>query len=243
MSRQRTIVLAAGLVGVGVCFALAFLQLPAFGNHHHHGYRTRAVHAAVQQSTANVVSSVNFDQRGIDTFGEETILLGSVIGVAALLRPSKEERESPPAPTGRVTEITRLLGYAMLPISVLVGLDVVTHGAITPGGGFQGGIVLATAIHLLYVAGSYSALERVRPVSVFETTEALGAAAFACLGIAGVAVSASFLANAIPTAPFGQLFSSGTVPLLSGAVGLEVGSGVIVLLSKFLEQAIMLGPE
>lgn len=238
--RARLVLLALALAGVATCLGLTFVQLPAFGGSSH-PYRDASVAAAVQHQTANVVSAVNFDQRALDTLGEETILLGSVIGAAALLRPSKEEREEGPSPAGRVLTATKLLGYVMLPTTLVLGVDIVTHGAITPGGGFQGGIVLATGLHLLYVSGSYRTLEKLRPVRLFEHTEALGAAAFACLGIAGIATSASFLANMIPADTFGQLFEAGTVPLLSGAVGLEVTSGVIVLLAKFLDQAILLG--
>jgi multicomponent Na+:H+ antiporter subunit B len=101
--------------------------------------------------------------------------------------------------------------------------------------------VLSSGLHLLYVAGSYRALERVRPEPLFEYGDALGAAAFAGLGVAGIATSGSFLANMLPLGQIGQLFSAGTVPVLNVAVGIEVGCGVMVLLARFLEQAIELG--
>lgn len=243
MSRRvRAAVLGLALVAVGIYLGLALAGLPSFGTSQH-PYRDAAIHATVAHATANAVSSVNFDQRGLDTLGEETILFGSVVGAAALLRPSRQEREAGPTPTGRVLPATRILGYVLLPVTLIIGVDVVAYGHLTPGGGFQGGIVLATGLHLLYVAGSYSALEGLRPVRLFEQTEALGAAAFVCLGLAGIATSTAFLANVIPVGEFGQLLSGGTVPLLNGAVGLEVASGVIVLLAKFLDQAILLGPR
>jgi multicomponent Na+:H+ antiporter subunit B len=37
---------------------------------------------------------------------------------------------------------------------------------------------------------------------------------------------------------WGSLLSAGTVPLLNIAVGVEVASGVVVLLTKFLDQAL-----
>lgn len=238
----RTWVLGVGMAAFGFCLTVALLGLPHFGTVVH-AYRDLAITAAVQHVTPNAVSSVNFDQRPLDTFGEETILLASVIGAAALLRPSKEEQDHAPSLTGRVLEPTRMLGYVALPATLLVGIDLVTHGHLTPGGGFQGGVVIATGVHLLYVAGSYPALDRLRPVTWFEHGEAVGAGAFACLGLAGVATSAAFLTNMFATGTFGRFFSSGTVPLFNAAVGLEVTSGVIVLLAKFLEQAILLGPR
>ncbi len=238
--RMWMVAIAGAAVAVGM--GLAFVDLPSFGGSHH-PYRDAAIHGSVAHQTANAVSAVNFDQRGLDTFGEESILFASIIGVSALLRPSKEEQEAGPSQPGRVMEATRILGYAFIPLVLIVGLDVISHGVITPGGGFQGGIILASGIHLLYVAGSYETLGRLRPVRLFEHGEAIGAGAFACLGIAGAATAMGFLANLIPLGSFGQLFSAGTVELLNGAVGIEVGSGVIVLIAKFLDQAILLGPQ
>ena len=239
MSRNvRFAVFLAGAVGVTVLLVIAVTGLPGFGNSRH-PYRDHAVVAAAHQRSPNVVSSVNFDQRGLDTLGEESILLASVIGAAMLLRPAQDETEVRLLSRGRVLESTRLIGYLMMPITLVIGFDVVAHGHLTPGGGFQGGVVLGTGIHLLYVAGSYRAIEKARPVRAFEWGEAIGAGAFACLGIAAVFVGGAFLENVIPNGNYGNLFSAGTVPLLNGAVGVEVASGVAVLLAKFLDQAIL----
>jgi multicomponent Na+:H+ antiporter subunit B len=215
-----------------VLLVLAFLRMPAFGSAVH-VYRDLAVSAAVGHVTANVVSSVNFDQRAIDTLGEETILLGSVVGASALLRPGHKESERRHPRTGRVLESTGLAGYVLLPVALIVGFDVVAHGHLTPGGGFQGGVVLATGIHLLYLAGSYRALERLRPVELFDAGEALGAGLFAVLGLIGILVGAFFLENILPLGSFGSLFSAGTVPVLNALVGIEVACGMVVLLTRF----------
>jgi multicomponent Na+:H+ antiporter subunit B len=228
-----------GVAGASVAVAviLAVLVMPSFGGSYH-PYRDHAVVAGGNHQTSNIVSSVNFDQRGLDTLGEETILLASVMGVSLLLRPAEDEKETDEGTRGRILSATRLGGYVLLPVTLVIGFDVVTHGHVTPGGGFQGGVVLGTGLHLLYVAGRYDALEKVRSVTAFEWGEALGAAAFACLGIAGLLAAGAFLVNLIPRGNFGDLFSAGTVPVLNGAVGVEVASGTMVLLAKFLEQAI-----
>lgn len=243
MSRTaRMVMFAVGAGAAAVLLVLAVFGLPQFGTSVH-PYRDAAVPAAVGHVTSNVVSSVNFDMRGFDTLGEETILLASVIGVAVLLRPAADEVERQPLRGGRLLESTRLFGYLFLPVTLTIGLLTVAHGAVTPGGGFQGGVVLGTGIHLLYVAGSYRALERVRPVAVFEYGEALGAGAFACFGVATAIASLTFLGNLLPLGSFGNLFSSGSVLLLSAAVGVEVASGVVVLLAKLLTQALEVEPE
>jgi multicomponent Na+:H+ antiporter subunit B len=238
MSRSlRLWVLGIGLAGVAGLLLAAFLDLPHFGSSVH-PYRDAAVSAAVDQVTPNVISSVNFDQRALDTMIEETILFGSVLAVAALLRPSEEEHLHRPEEGRGPLEGTRTVGYLLLPLTLVVGVDLVAHGHLTPGGGFQGGIVLTTGLHLVYVAGRYGSLERLRPVPLFEYSEAAGAAAFVALGLATLAGSGAFLANVLPLGTFGQLLSAGTVPLLNVVVGIAVGSGGVVLVSQFLQQVL-----
>jgi multicomponent Na+:H+ antiporter subunit B len=223
-----------------VLFFLAARGLPSFGSEFH-PYGDRAVAVATEKrATANVVSSVNFDQRAIDTLGEEFILFGSVIGTIVLLRPAPEERETGLRSGGRVLPTTRLAGYLLLPVSILVGLYVIVHGQLSPGGGFQGGVVLATGWHLLYVAGRYTALRRAAPPTVLEIAESVGAAAYAAIGVAGLVIGGGFLVNFLPTGTFNDLLSGGTVPLLNGAVGVAVAAAIVLLLSGFLEQAVAL---
>lgn len=237
--RVRTVLLLAGLVGLAVVLLLAWLQLPGFGGPRH-PYRDLAVVAGVGHATANLVSSVNFDQRAFDTFGEESILVAVVAGVAALLRAGREEERVRPSRRGRVLDSTRVLVAVLLPVTLLVGVDVVTHGAVTPGGGFQGGVILATGLHLLYVGGRYPLLQRLRPLDLVPPAEAAGLLLYAAVGLGGLAIGGSFLKNVIPTGTLADLVSSGTVPLLSAAVGLAVGASIVVLLAHFLEQALVI---
>jgi multicomponent Na+:H+ antiporter subunit B len=196
------------------------------------------VGAALAQHTANAVSSVNFDLRALDTLGEELILLGSVVGATALLRPTTGERAGALSEHVRVLPLTALAGYVLMPVVLVVGLDMIAHGHLTPGGGFQGGVVLGTGLHLLYLAGGFRALERLRTFSPFEVGEAVGTTAFVAVGLAGLVAAGSFLANVLPLGTFGSLASGGIVSLLNVAVGLEVASGVVVLLGHFLDQAL-----
>lgn len=227
--------LVAALV-VAALYTAACLDLPAFGGGWH-PYGDRAVQAALAHHTANAVASVNFDQRALDTLGEETILFSAVLGAVVLLRRTAGESRTAPEPA-EVSAGVRRFGLALLPVALLVGLYVVVHGNITPGGGFQGGVVVATGLHLLYVAADYRAVERIRPVSLYELGDAVGEAAYAVTGIATALAGSAFLANVLPQGTFGSLPSGGTVIVLNAAVGLEVACGVVVLLATFLDQAV-----
>ena len=60
------------------------------------------------------------------------------------------------------------------------------HGHQTPGGGFQGGVILATALLLIYLSADYMTMRAVGPDGLIELAEALGAAGFALIGLGGL---------------------------------------------------------
>ncbi|MFG2401232.1 MnhB domain-containing protein [Streptomyces lydicus] len=234
--RLRLWVLAAGVLGTATLFVLACAELPGFGGTWH-PYGDRAVHAALARHTANTIASVNFDQRALDTLGEESILFGSVLGTLVLLRQTRDEQRLPPEPA-RVAPPVRRYALIALPVTLLIGLYVVAHGQLSPGGGFQGGVVVATSLHLLYIAIDYRALERIRPVGLYEVADATGEAGYLLIGAAALLTGAAFLTNFLPYGTFNTLSSGGTVPLLNAAIGVEVAAGIVVLLARFLDQAV-----
>ncbi|MFF9586459.1 MnhB domain-containing protein [Streptomyces achromogenes] len=242
MNRLRLWLLAVGGAGLAALLVAACLELPDFGGDRH-PYGDRAVHASLLRHTANTVASVNFDQRAYDTLGEMSILFAAVLGCVVLLRQARDEHRAPPEPA-EVARPVRRYALLVLPVALVTGLYVIAHGQLSPGGGFQGGVVAATALHLLYLGADYGALERVRPLGVYETTDALAAGAYLVLGLAPVLAGTAFLANTLlPYGTFNTLSSGGTVPLLNAAIGMEVASAVVVLLAHFLDQAVEIEEE
>jgi multicomponent Na+:H+ antiporter subunit B len=156
-----------------------------------------------------------------------------VVGTLALLQPAKAQHTPKPDGSGYVLPAVKFAGYLLLPVTMLLGLDIVAHGHLTPGGGFQGGVVLATGWHLLYLSGSYTALARLRPLDWCEYAEAAATGLYVVTGLLGLVVGGSFLANVLPLGEFGSLLSAGIVPVLSVLVGVEVAAGLVVLLSRF----------
>ncbi|RPF38720.1 MnhB domain-containing protein [Streptomyces sp. TLI_185] len=240
--RARLWVLLAGGAGLAALLVAACLRLPHFGGDRH-PYGDRAVHASLARRTANTVSSVNFDQRAFDTLGEMTILFSAVLGCVILLRQTRDEHRARPEPA-EVALPVRRYALVVLPVALLSGLYVIAHGQLSPGGGFQGGVVAATALHLLYLGADYAALERIRPVGAYEVADALAASAYLVTGIAGLIGGTAFLANTLlPYGTFNTLSSGGTVPLLNAAIGMEVAGAVVVLLARFLDQAVEIEEE
>ncbi|MFF7754552.1 MnhB domain-containing protein [Streptomyces sp. NPDC007971] len=243
MSRRlRLWLLAMGGAGVAALLVAAGLDLPAFGGRWH-PYGERAVRASLARHIANTIASVNFDQRAYDTLGEMSILFAAVLGCVVLLREARDEQRAQPEPA-RVARPVRRYALIVLPVALVTGVYVVAHGQLSPGGGFQGGVVAATALHLLYLGADYGALERVRPLGAFELSDALGVCAYLALGLAGLLAGTAFLANTLlPYGTFNTLSSGGTVPLLNAAIGVEVASAVVLLLAGFLDQAVEIEEE
>jgi len=242
MRTRLTLVLAgAALLVLAVVGVHAVSELPAAGDVPH-PYGARAVAAAFGHATANAVMSVTLDQRGFDTLGEELVLLAAAVGTVLLLRElaaeTREKTEHGYGPED-VFEALRLVGYVLLPVTLLVGGYIVLHGHLSPGGGFQGGTVLATGLYLAYLAADYRALDRLRPPGVLDATEGLGAFAYVAIGVSGLLAGSGFLADWLPHGTLGKPLSAGTVPLLNLAVGVEVGSAFVLVVGKFLEQALL----
>jgi len=245
MSRRgRGILAGVALAVLGVVLCVALLDLPRVGDAPK-TYGDNAVALSQRHQTAEVVNFVTYDLRGFDTLGEELILFTAAIGSAVLLRASRGERRDEEASEReeergpRTADALRAFGAALVGPFVLVGLYVVVHGNLTPGGGFQGGVILAGALLLVYAAGQTVALQRLRPMPLVEVAEAVGALGYALVGLGGLVAAGAFLDNFLPLGTSGALLSGGTVPLLSVVVGLEVTGAITLVLSEFLDQQLI----
>jgi multicomponent Na+:H+ antiporter subunit B len=240
-------VMLVGAVGLAFLYAWAVFGLPAFG--HYRGPYGDIINkvAVPERHTTDTVTAVNFDYRGFDTVNEEMILFAAVVGLAILLRAQRDEQESQGdedhakyriAP--HTSDSIRVLGLLLVGPIVLFGIYIVIHAHLSPGGGFQGGVVLATALLHVYLSGEYLIAKRLSPESVVEATEATGAGGFVVIGLAGLIAASSFLENFLPLGRSGELLSAGTVPLINVSVGLAVTAGFVLILAEFMEQTVML---
>jgi multicomponent Na+:H+ antiporter subunit B len=243
--RARTVLTAVSLAVLGFAVVAAVLGLPDFGEPRG-SYGHEAVTLILgERQLANTVVGITFDLRGIDTLGEELILFCAAIGTTLLLRAQREEGRAQRAldeadeARERVPSSVGALGAALVGPVLLLGLVVLLHGTLSPGGGFQGGVVLAAALLMAYAAGQLVMIERVRPISLVEVSEALGAGAFVLIAIGGLVFSTVAMANFLPFASLGSLLSGGTVPLLNLAVGLEVAGALTLILTEFVDQALL----
>jgi multicomponent Na+:H+ antiporter subunit B len=132
----------------------------------------------------------------------------------------------------------RELSLGLVALVFMFGLYIVFHGHLSPGGGFQGGVILATAPLLMYLGGEYKGLRKLSPESFVEVVEGIGVGGYVLVGLAGVFAGAFFMENFFPHGRAGNLFSSGTILLLNFTVSLAVAAGLVLILTEFLEQTL-----
>ena len=243
--RVRLTMFSVSAAGLAALFAWGLGGLRDFGRYDGvYGLTLERV-ALPERHATNIVAPVVLDYRGLDTLGESFILFASVTGVALLLRSQRDETQEPDEAAERMrtpatSDLVRTAGLGLIGFLVLLGLYVAAHGALTPGGGFQGGVVLAVGSLQVYLAGEFLAFRRLNPIPLIDAAHGAGAAWYIGVGLLGLAVSGTFLTNVLPLGTPGDLLSAGSIPLLNLGIALEVAGGLVLLLSEFFEQALLI---
>ncbi len=125
-----------------------------------------------------------------------------------------------------VKKVAQLMGGLVF----VYGMYIITHGHLTPGGGFAGGALVAGAFILLILANGsdYVKLKQQEEgSSVVESSAVLMALILACIGL--FAGSLWFFNNYLPAGVAGELFSAGVIPLYNLFIGMEVAAALITI--------------
>ena len=120
-----------------------------------------------------------------------------------------------------VKTITRLTVGLIL----LYGIYIVSHGHVSPGGGFAGGVIIALSfIHIMLAYGKEVAFRKLSKAaaSLFESLGAILFLGIALLGFTGGYFFLNFISKGEPF----KLFSAGIIPLCNIAICLKVGAGL-----------------
>lgn len=141
-----------------------------------------------------------------------------------------------------MSKIVRTITSIAFPLAMIYGLYVIAHGHLTPGGGFQGGAIAASACAMVLVAfGSKWTVKKIKEkrLSVFESLGAISFITVALLGLVfGVAffhnflTGSNFIFGTIPATGSGlaDINTGGVLPLMNFAVGLKVIAGLFVII-------------
>jgi multicomponent Na+:H+ antiporter subunit B len=233
--RARSAVFLAGAGGLGALLLWGLAGLPDFG-HYAGPYGDVLVRVArPERNIPNVVTGVVFDWRGFDTMGEELILFAAVVGVAMILRETREHDVADVVDAVR-SDAVRAAGLVAVPVTFVLALSVIAHGHLTPGGGFQGGVVASGAFVLVFLSAEYRAYHGIGRTVIWDAVEGAGAGGFVGLGLLSLALGLAFLESFLPLGTWNTLLSTGSIPLVNWASGVAVAAGFVLVYGEFLEE-------
>ena len=240
--RARLILLIlAFLVLVPAAFRLAG-AMPTFGAHPlPYGDAINDL-APKERRVTNTVTAVNFDYRGFDTLGEEFMLLAAVTGTVVLLRGSRGEESSskPGRVPGRTipprTDAAILVSRVLAPLVFVFGIYVSIHATTTPGGGFQGGVIIASSLLLVFLGSRYSGWRRLIKAQVLDWCEGGGALLFACIGFAALFAGMPFASNILPLGTLKSAWSGGTMFVDNVGIAFAVFGSFSLVFLEFMEE-------
>lgn len=191
--------------------------------------RYYAERTAADLGAANIVTAIVVTYRGLDTLGEVTVLFlaASIIGLVLAQGTHKTPRSR--VPVGELlTTGTRFL----VPLILLLGAYVFVNGHLTPGGGFQGGAIVASGILLLLLADPLRHFSH----GLIAAIESVAGIFYVAIGLAGLFLAGGFLDNRIlPIGNLGELFSAGAIPVIYSLIGLKVGAEFASILASLAE--------
>ncbi len=184
-----------------------------------------------ETGAANIVTSVVVNYRGFDTLGEVTILFIAAIGLGAVLATKKKRKLE------KRIEPASLVVYTgcrfLFPLILLFGAYIFIHGHLSPGGGFQGGAIVASAFVLIYMGCRGRRL----PEAPTKVIESLGGLVFIIVGLVGLSFGGYFLLNFLPKGIPNVLFSAGIIPIIYIAIGFKVGSELASIIDNLIEKS------
>lgn len=175
---------------------------------------------------ANLVTSVVVTYRGLDTLGEVAVLFIATAGVGFVMKKTSIKKIGKKRLS---SEITRTGAGILMPLIALFGIYIFLHGHLTPGGGFQGGVVLASAFLLLLLTGTDQEFRHF----ILNLIESLSGVFYLGIGFLGLILAGGFLdSRFLPVGNLGDLLSAGAIPVIYSLIGLKVGAELVGILEN-----------
>lgn len=188
--------------------------------------------AVSETGALNLVSSLYLGYRAYDTLGETIVLLLGVLGTLGLVhaasRPSPSE-----GPRKLRTEFLDVASGKLGPIVLVFGFYVMFYGHVSPGGGFQGGVVLASGLVFLALGSREAVFSPLVRAAFLKNLEATAFLLIVSSALAGLLLGLGFFADVgrvwgLPSVSF--------IVALNVSIGLKVGSSLGLLCLVLLER-------
>jgi len=181
--------------------------------------------------TANSITAIVVNFRGFDTLGEVTVLFLAATGLASILYRKEDEEEEAERLTLPSSSLVKTGAKILFPLMLLLGIYVFIHGHLTPGGGFQGGAIIATGFLLMMITYKHYNINH----NAMLWLESLAGLAFVAVGLYGLFVYGSFLQNTHSVGTLNDLISGGLIPLIYIFIGIKVGTELTNILDILLK--------
>jgi multicomponent Na+:H+ antiporter subunit B len=192
-------------------------------------YITQTLH---DTNVPNMVTSVLADYRGFDTMFETAVIFTAGLAVIAILRRFKKDQPFTPPEAyilskGYPDTIIRFVARQLVPFIQLFALYVVAHGHHSPGGGFQGGVILGASFILLAISYDFKTVLGIMNEKWNVLLGNLGVLIYAGIGFLCVGLGANFLDYSILSK---VLPATDRVMARShGMLGIEIGVAIAVM--------------
>jgi multicomponent Na+:H+ antiporter subunit B len=226
----RRLVALPLLLGLFLFFAIALMDYQTlYQDSARIFYQT---YGYLQTGSLNLVTAIYLDYRLLDTIFEAGILLVAVTGVSWIAQHDNVEH-NPLFMLDRfkIPELFVSLARIIYPIVLLFGIYVVFNGHLAPGGGFQGGAILATALLILY----YIDLKKKTNLQLIFTIEKWLYIALILIGMTSMVTRGVWFSNFAPLAS-DPLVKSIFLITLNLLIGTKVALGLTAIFIAFLKE-------
>ncbi len=138
----------------------------------------------------------------------------------------------------RTSLIVEVVTNKMVPFILMYGLYIIFHGEVSPGGGFQGGVVIASGFILYAVVFGLEKGLHKAPIYSLQVANSVGPFLFAFIGIWAIICGYSLFANKVnhfsPHGPLGSLLGGITLLVINIGIGTAVSSIITAIFYNFI---------
>ncbi|MCD5406748.1 MAG: DUF4040 domain-containing protein [Desulfotomaculum sp.] len=244
------------VVAFGAMLAVGTVDMPDFGDPHapaHTHLAERFVEMGYQETASpNLVTAILICYRGVDTLGEVIVVLTAGMGVILLLRTTSRRKQltnndgykpimcsyyDRADKTTKVVKgeiIRKVVARLSIPFIQIFGLFVIAHGKVSPGGGFQGGVILATSIILFTMAFGMEASRKRLAQWKTDVLNVTGALVFLALGLVCILFGGKFLEYTVLPLGCDMWTNKIAITVAEFAIGITVAG---IMITLFIETA------
>jgi len=224
----KRVVLLVMLLGILYVFIESMVDLRSIYNDF--GKQYFLTHGFQETGSQNLVTGIYLDYRLFDSLFEAGILLIAVSGVMWISQHSIQEKNASfMIDKQKTPELFVTFSRLLYPLMLMFGFYVIINGHTSPGGGFQGGAIVATAILILY----YTDISKTLDVKLILNIEKFLFMALILIGGISYFTTGGYLfTNFINNPDYKAVY----LIVLNVLIGIKVALGLTAIFTAFLKE-------